>query len=124
MMKYSPQLLEYFHNRTHAGRLDRNATDVYFAQSGHPENQEIFALYIQYNQQIEAVKFQAAGSVMIIAAGEFICRWLQGKTWVNLKELSCEFILNSLNLSTLNTPTAQLVLLTIQKIINCNNVPI
>lgn len=116
-MKYSSQLLEYFHNRTHAGRLDRNSASVHFAQTGCPENQETFALYLDYQERIINAKFQAAGSVPLIAAGEFICRWLPGKTWADLENLNYKFILEQLNLSTLNIPSIQLILLAINRII-------
>lgn len=117
-MKYSPQLLEYFRNRTHAGRLDCNHAQVYFAQTGQPENQEIFALYVEYQTCLVNVKFQAAGSVALIAAGEFICRWMQRKTVAELENLNHTFILEQLNLSTLNIPAIQLILLTLKKIVS------
>ncbi len=116
-MKYSEALIYYFHHREHAGRLEQTIASVRHAQIGNAENQEVLALYVDYQDQIVEAKFQATGSVVLIAGGEYICRWLEKKTWADLTKLTPEIILQGLGLTAINIHVANIIIMAIQKLL-------
>jgi NifU-like protein involved in Fe-S cluster formation len=112
-MKYSSQLLHYFHHREHAGCLDSRDAGVYHAQVGSVENREVLSLWVHYQSRIEEARFQAAGSVPLIAGGEWLCGWLEHKTPDDLSQLTPESILKALDLTALHIHTAHLIFLAV-----------
>lgn len=116
-MKYSEKLLNYFHQRHHAGNLDP-ADNVRRVQVGNADNREVLVLTIAYQgNNIIAAKFQASGSVALIAGGEFICTWLENKTWQDLPSLTPEYILDCLELTKLNIHVANLLATAVKKML-------
>lgn len=116
-MRYPEKLLYYFHNRRHAGSLSLAQPNVKQVQIGQPNNREIFSLFVDCREgKISMARFQALGSPALIAAGEFICEWLEQKTIVEITELSPEIILNSLGLTAINTHIAHLIISAIKKL--------
>lgn len=115
--KRSQKLLYYFHERAHGGVLDTSKSSVRRAQSGNAANREILVLFIDYQEKVIAARFQAAGSVSLIAGGEFICQWLEQKTRQEMMGLTAQFLLESLGLSPLENHIAQLIVTTVKKLI-------
>jgi|GEM_PF-5155324 len=115
-MKFSEQLLHYFHHRLHAGALDSAIPSVRSVQVGRPENREVLLLMIDYRDRIQTARFKAAGSVALIAGAEFICGWLEQKSWPDLQSITPEFILKSLGLTPLHTHIANLIVLAVQQL--------
>ena len=70
----------------------------------------ILRLYLCCQQgKIKEARFQAYGSVIVIAATEYICRWIEGKTVGAARELQAKQIQQALGLSTLEMHAAILV---------------
>ena len=109
-MRYSPRLLNYFYNAHHGGELDPEVGTIYQAEL-HSENNDYFLrLYLHCNnQKIICAKFQAHGSVAVIAACEYVCCWLEGKTRVEAQQLNVQQIIERLEMSTLQNHVAALI---------------
>ncbi len=112
-MKYSSQLQHYFHNRHHGGRLEPAIT-VRSAQAGNAENREVLVLFVEYHDHIVQARFQASGSIALIAGGEFICEWLENKTWQDLSRLTPELILEALALTKMDIHVANLIIMAVK----------
>ena len=79
---YSQQTLHYFYQRQHGGILQGD--DVICARHVNEQQSEIFNLYLQLKVgKITAARFQASGSVALLASLEFVCGYLEGKTRVD-----------------------------------------
>lgn len=115
-MKYSAQLQHYFHHRDHGGRLDPGIT-VRSAQAGNIENREVLVLFVEYHEYIVRARFQASGSIALIAGGEFICGWLENKTWQDLSSLTPELILEALALRKIDIHIANLIVTAVKKLL-------
>ncbi len=116
-MRYPTNLLYYFQHREHAGCLDVSNPHVQYIRVGHPQNGEVLDLYVLYQQNhVVTAKFQAASSVALIAASEFLCVWLEGKSYQDLDSLTHELILKKLDLTELNIHIANLILLAVKQL--------
>ena len=116
-MKYPAQLLYYFQHRNHGGRLDLTDPTVQYVQAGNQQNGEMVKLYVRYqNHRVETAKFQAASSVALIAAAEFICVWLEKKTYQDLALLTHQSILQELGLTELNIHIANLIIIAVKQL--------
>ena len=117
-MKYSEQVLTYFYNTNHAGLLDVNDPAVLFSKVGSADNGDLLELYVQCRRNVVMkASFRAYGSVAMIAAGEFICRWLQGKKLDEMVSLTHDKVLQALDLSIIKIHIATLVCSAIMKIV-------
>ena len=96
-MHYSQKLTAYFLETIHAGSLE--GEDVRFAKTGDIALFDCFCLYlkIQHEHVIRA-RFQASTTPALIAAGEYVCRWLEGKTLSEARSLQKGQILRELEL--------------------------
>ncbi len=118
-MKYPAPLLHYFHHRQHAGQLDTTNPYVQYVRVGHPQNEEVIDLYVHFHQnRVKIAKFQAASSVTLIAAAEFICGWLEGKSHQEIALLNPQLILQELGLTDLNIHIANLMMMAVRQL-NC-----
>ena len=115
-MKYPSQLQHYFHHRDHGGRLDPGIA-VRSAQVGNIENGEVLVLFVKYHEYIVQARFQASGSIALIAGGEFICGWLENKTWQDLSRLTPELILEALALTKTDIHVANLIVMAVKKLL-------
>ena len=79
-MNYNAIVKSYFFYPKHVGdlALDGHVLTHSSGQHGFSERVELF---VQYNAQqvIETTKFKAQGSPYLIAAAEWLCRFLEGK---------------------------------------------
>lgn len=114
-MRYSQVLLNYFHNRIHGGQIAAGSEHLRVSQVGH-EDQEVLVLYILFEKTVLTARFKAFGSVELIAAGEFICTWLENKDEMAIRNLSTEMILTGLGLGSLKIHIANLVLQAVQQL--------
>jgi NifU-like protein involved in Fe-S cluster formation len=114
-MKYPSQLQHYFHHRHHGGRLEP-AVNVRSAQVGNADNGEVLVLFVEYHECIVRARFQASGSIAVIAGGEFICEWLENKTWQDLSSLTPELILEALALTKTDIHVANLIATAVNKL--------
>lgn len=107
-MRYSNEVLYYFLDTKHAGIL--RGAQVKEGEIGTKEQGYLFKLYIRYNYaKIKEAKFQAYGSVVSTAACEYVCRWLENKTFKEAKQLTAIKIINALNLSKFEAHSALLI---------------
>jgi nitrogen fixation NifU-like protein len=117
-MRYSKKLLNYFHNTEHAGVLSIAEKDIFTAKIGHAENLEMLELYFKIlNQKVVQARFKACGSPALIAAVEYICGWVEGKTLDEIKKLQHQDILTELGLTSLHLHTAAFILSAVFKIV-------
>ncbi|WP_100623000.1 iron-sulfur cluster assembly scaffold protein [Candidatus Coxiella mudrowiae] len=109
-MRYSNEVLDYFLDTQHAGILQEADPQVKHGEIGTREQGYLFRLYVRYDQtKIKEAKFQAYGSVTAISACEYVCRWLENKTFEEAKQLTAIQIQNALNLSALEIHAALLI---------------
>jgi len=116
MKGYPQQLLQYFYHLEHAGEL--TAAPIYVMEQGTVEQGDIVRFYVKLeNQRIIQARFKAYGSVAIIAGGEYVCRWLEGKNIQEAAEIQASQILTALGLSSLKNHTAVLLTQCVGKLI-------
>ncbi|PMB54666.1 iron-sulfur cluster assembly scaffold protein [Coxiella endosymbiont of Rhipicephalus microplus] len=109
-MYYSNEVLEYFFNTQHVGILQEPDSQVMWGEIGSREQGYLFRLYVRYDHTtIKEAKFQAYGSVTTTAACEYVCRWLENKTFEEAKQLTSIQIQNALNLSAFESHAALLI---------------
>lgn len=109
-MRYSNEVLDYFLDTQHAGILQEADPKVKQGEIGTREQGYLFRLYVRYDHtKIKEAKFQAYGSVAAIAACEYVCRWLENKTFEEAKQLTAIQIQTALNLSAFETHAALLI---------------
>ncbi len=105
-MRHSQQTLRYFYKTDHAGVLDRQDGVIKQASLGTAEQGDVLQLYLAVeNSQILVARFQAYGSVALIAGGEYICCFLEGKSFAQALALKAKDILKALGLSDLKIHT-------------------
>ncbi len=96
-MSYSIQFYDYFLNTEHAGRLFGNHLKILKHESVSPFDQ--FRLFLLIDEQIILkARFESSTTPALIAAGEYVCRWLEGKSTQQAQELSAQQILQALDL--------------------------
>ena len=117
VMKYSQNLLDYFHHRDHAGEMDCIDPEVRLIEVGQAQNGEVLHLYVRCQHHlIVAASFKAAGSVALLAAAEFLCGWLEGKTYSDLDALTHQVILHALGLTDLSMHIAHLLMMAVNQL--------
>jgi hypothetical protein len=76
---YSQRLLELFHNRRHAGRLE---AATHYGEAGTPGQGPYTRLWLRVNDgAVEAASYQTYGCPAIIACMEALCREAVGQPW-------------------------------------------
>jgi NifU-like protein involved in Fe-S cluster formation len=78
-MDYSPQIWERFRSPRYAGNLVD--TDVVCGESRTPASKAVLRLQLKVAEgRIRAARFQALGCPSTIAAGDWLCEWLENRT--------------------------------------------
>ena len=79
MNMYNKTVLHYFEHTPHAGQIHYGTEHT--AMLGDPAQGMVFALALQIaDQQIKQATFQAYGSTVLIACGEYLCQCIENKT--------------------------------------------
>jgi NifU-like protein involved in Fe-S cluster formation len=108
-MKYSTELLHYFDHTEHAGTITK-ADNVTIVTQGLSDNQEVIELSLQWNHNtISQARFRAYGTPALIAAAQWLCQWLEGKSLSDAIRLDRSQILHALLLSPVQVHVAQLL---------------
>lgn len=103
---HSKILLEHFHHLDHAGSLPFEP-DLRTAEVGHEQQGDLIVLQISVKDDIiQHAHFQCYGGVVTLASCEFLCRWLEGKTTETARGFNTDFLLTSLELSSLHVHVA------------------
>lgn len=77
-MDYSPQIWERFRDPRYAGTL--SGADVVCGESRTPASKAVLRLQVRLAEgRIQAARFQALGCPSTIAAGDWLCEWLEGR---------------------------------------------
>lgn len=117
MTKYPQILLDYFHHLEHAGTIP-SARNVLIAEEGTEQQGEIIRLYLAVSDDIITdANFKSFGSVALIAGCEFICRWLEGKSIKQALEITPEYILKELQLTSYHKHIAVLIVQTVKAVL-------
>ncbi len=107
-MNYSARFLHYFSQTDHAGRIEREGAITIRNESINPFDQ--FCLYVVIEQDcIKEVAFESSSTPVLIAAGEYISRWLENKSLQEAIGLQKEQILQELDLDRRHVYAADLV---------------
>ncbi|OGO94333.1 MAG: hypothetical protein A3F10_00095 [Coxiella sp. RIFCSPHIGHO2_12_FULL_42_15] len=117
MKSYSANLLNYFFHLDHVGIIDAG-NGVYCIEEGSPEQGNVIKLAVmQTDHKLYLARFQCYGNVTLLAACEYICRWLEGKTVLEASHLTAEQILKALQLSRLHIHIAVRLVDLVKKVI-------
>lgn len=96
-MRYSSQQLEHFHNAVHAGKLDENDPNVIVVEEGGQNSPNAIRLYLYVeNNIITRSRFLSYGSLPVTACCEYVCRYLEGKTLDEARQLNVDRIMKDL----------------------------
>ncbi len=108
-MKYSQQFLQYFLHTEHVGQLHGN--DVLSAgHIGKYDHFDTLMLSIQVkDSKIAQAAFHCATTPALIAAAEYICHWLEGRTLSAIDSLQSKQILQELELDATYIHIANLI---------------
>ena len=98
-MIYSDIFLSFLRNTAHAGDIDDDCPTI-TERAGSIVNGDVIVLMLAIDSnKIKKASFRAQGSPAIIAAGEYVCRQLEGKGFENISsELTANVILEALEL--------------------------
>ena len=96
-MQYSTTFLDYFLNTAHAEKPSgHNIICIEHVGVGLFDS---LSLYIKLNNGvIKEARFEASTTPVLIAAGEYICRWLEGKSIEEAISLQKDQILQELDI--------------------------
>ncbi|WP_267256771.1 iron-sulfur cluster assembly scaffold protein [Coxiella endosymbiont of Ornithodoros maritimus] len=110
-MQYSKEVLHYFFETLHAGKLDKDNLQVRYGEIATSTEGHLFRLYLRCHQNdiITEAKFQAYGPIVATAACEYVCRWAERKTFDEANHLDSDQIQKALNLSSLQVHVAFLI---------------
>ncbi len=90
--------------------MDAELSDVVAAHVGSIDNQDVLQLFLQIeNNVIVQAHFLAIGSVAMIGGGEWLCAFLEKKTFDDIKKLTVDIVLESLALPPVKIHVAQLL---------------
>jgi nitrogen fixation NifU-like protein len=103
---YNDTITELFLNPRHAGEINHPLVKV---QVGHPGLSDVIQLTVTIkNNQIDEIKFKAAGRLTTIAAAEYICQQLQGHAVNALPNIMLQDIIEGLQLPNIRLSSAVL----------------
>lgn len=95
---YSPQVWQRFRAPAHAGELQGPGT--LRGQARTPASNAILSLSLAIEQdKVTTARFQALGCPSTIAAGEWLCEWLEGRERGALSGFSAEMMEQALALA-------------------------
>lgn len=99
-MIYSNNFLNYLRDTVHGGDLVGNYSVIISEIAGSIVNGDIIVLTLGIDSnKIKQARFRAQGSPAIIAAGEFLCRYVEGKLFEEvMTTLTANTILEALEL--------------------------
>lgn len=98
--------LKYFFDRQHAGAIEKS-DGRYTAEYGTVDQGDVIQIEVLMEDNvIQQARFQCYGSVVSIAACEFVCRWLEGKNLEQVTTLQPWVILKGLGLTSLHNHVA------------------
>lgn len=93
---YNDLITELFLHPQHAGCL---AHPTVTTQAGSPGQSDVLELQLQITDHIvEQARFRAHGKLTTIAAGEYLCQWIEQKPVEQLKVLKAQHIIEALQL--------------------------
>lgn len=121
MPSFSPLILNYFYHLNHAGTISPGE-DVYFATEGSLAQSSLihFSIMIQENK-IKSARFECYGGVIVMAACEWFCGWLEGKSSIEALKMTPDWLLAELKLSRLHIHVAVRLIDLIRKLLNAAN---
>lgn len=108
-MIYNNIVEDCFFQPRHAGMIDLNAPlTVHFRSSQKNQSLTIIDLYMQCTNIgfISQMRFKATGNPYVIAALEWLCRQLEGRTLENLPLINYQILIKELAISTIQYPIA------------------
>ncbi|MBW5803135.1 hypothetical protein FIV31_07985 [Coxiella endosymbiont of Ornithodoros amblus] len=109
-MQYSKEVLHYFFENLHAGKLDKDDPKVRYGEIATSTEGHFFRLYLRcQNDIITEAKFQAYAPIVATAACEYVCRWAKSKKLDEANYLDRNQIQKALNLSSLQVHVAFLI---------------
>lgn len=93
---YNDTITELFLNPSHAGHLaDANKT----FRAGTPGQSDVLELQLKIDHHcIKQARFKASGKMTTIAAGEYLCQWLENKMLHETTGLNSQQIIEALQL--------------------------
>lgn len=112
-MHYSDKLLHYFHHPRHAGEF---AGAMLFSEVGSVEGDQLKLFVQREGDRIIRAGFLAYGSPVILAAGEYICEWLEGCSYDEISRLTEQDVLEALTLPSLKIHIAALVVSAVKQL--------
>lgn len=93
---YNDTITDLFLKPKHAGCLEKPTT---VSQAGNPGQSDVLELQLLItNNTIEQARFRAHGKLTTIAAGEYLCQWIEKKSLNQLKEFNGQQIIDALQL--------------------------
>lgn len=117
MDTFSSTLLDYFFHLNHVGVLE-SGENHYSIIEGEQTQGDVIKLCLQCcGDTLSLVRFQCYGGPPLMAACEYVCRWLEGKTLEEALSLTSEHILKALQLSRLHIHVAVRLVDLVKKII-------
>lgn len=97
-MDYSPHIWERFRRPRYAGELA--GADVVCGESRTPASKAVLRLQLKVAEgQIHVARFLALGCPSTIAAGDWLCEWLEGRGLAEAKVLSAGRVAEALALA-------------------------
>ncbi len=115
-MNYSSAVIRYFDETDHAGTLSAQTDGVYVQQLG-VSDRESFELSVQIDGGvIQVARFRAFGPPVLIAAGEWVCRQVEGQSTDVLLGLVEQAIIEALDVTNIHIHLAALVCSTVKAV--------
>ena len=114
-MKYSTTFHNYFLNTDHAGCVESPDVIRLYHSSVNPFDQFCFYIVVT-NGIITCANFESGTTPALIAAGEYTCRWLEGKSIFEAVSLQSSQILQELNLDSRYVHIAEVMVWLIQQL--------
>jgi nitrogen fixation NifU-like protein len=95
---YSPEVWQRFRRPSHAGVL--TGPDVATGEARTPASKAVLRLYLRMGQDmIQLARFQALGCPATIAAGDWLCAWLEGRKPADAADLPASQMADALALA-------------------------
>lgn len=108
---YSDKLLTYFYHTPHQGVLDVSEKNVYQAEVGLRENEEVLQLSVLIcDNRVKKSCFKAVGSVGLIAGAECLCALIEGELVDVIQQMTLRQLQEITELPDEKIHTAQLIL--------------
>ncbi|KGP63884.1 nitrogen fixation protein NifU [Legionella norrlandica] len=107
-MIYNKKVKDCFFNPQHVEKLDLNNPLIVGIQSytAHPRSEVNFYLRCEKDKLISRASFKTNGSPYVIAALEWLCRQIEGKSLETLPLLTYQVLINELEIPDSQYPIA------------------